>query len=149
MKHSTRIDTALLAMRTMVGIVFLFHGGQKLFGLFGGYGLQATAGWMDSIGIPFPLVSATLAGSAEFVGGLALLTGVGQSLMSIPLTLTMLVAAMTHASSGFDVTAGGMEYPLTLAVFSAGLGLAGPGRFALNLPRSRNAVQAATEPAAL
>ena len=50
-----RTNLGLLAMRTMVGVVFVFHGGQKLFGLFGGNGLEATAGWMESIGIPFPI----------------------------------------------------------------------------------------------
>jgi len=128
--HVTRSDVALLAMRVMVGIVFVFHGAQKLFGLFGGYGITGTAGWMASIGIPLPEVSATLAGAAEFFGGLALLSGFGQRLLSIPLTFTMLVAAFT-AHSGFSATSGGMEYPLTLAVIVAGLGLLGPGRLAI------------------
>lgn len=126
----TRNDAALFAIRLMVGVVFLFHGAQKLFGSFGGHGIQGTAGWMESIGIPFPVVSATLAGATEFLGGLALVSGVGLGLLSVPLTFTMLVAAFT-AHSGFDVTSGGMEYPLTLAVVVAGLGLQGPGRLAL------------------
>lgn len=125
-----RVDLALLVMRLMVGIVFVFHGSQKLFGLFGGYGITGTAGWMESLGIPLPLVSATLAGAAEFFGGIALVTGVGQRLLAVPLAFTMLVAATT-AHSGFDATSGGMEYPLTLAAVVAGLGLLGPGRFAL------------------
>ena len=55
-------DFGLLLMRIMIGVVFVFHGGQKLFGLFGGYGLEGTAGWMESVGIPLPMLSATLAG---------------------------------------------------------------------------------------
>jgi putative oxidoreductase len=125
-----RVDTGLLAMRVMIGVVFVFHGAQKLFGLFGGYGIDGTAGFMDSLGIPFPTLSAVLAGGAEFFGGLALITGFGQRLMSIPLVFTMLVASLT-AHSGFGAQSGGMEYPLTLAVMSAGLGLLGPGRFTL------------------
>ncbi|QDU65160.1 DoxX family protein [Engelhardtia mirabilis] len=123
-------DLALLAMRLMLATVFVFHGSQKLFGLFGGYGIEGTAGWMDSIGIPFPTVSTVLVGATEFMGGLALLTGFGQRLIAAPLAFAMLVGALT-AHSGFDATQGGMEYPLTLAVVVAGLGLLGPGRFAL------------------
>jgi len=149
MQHSspiTRSDFALLAMRVMVGIVFVYHGSQKLFGLFGGYGITGTAGWMASIGIPLPEVSATLAGAAEFFGGLALLSGFGQRLLSIPLTFTMLVAAFT-AHSGFNAASGGMEYPLTLAVVVAGLGLLGPGRLAFRRGKgAAPALDSATAP---
>lgn len=130
-QQNTPADIGLLAIRAMVGFVFIFHGSQKLFGLFGGYGIAGTAGWMESIGIPFPEVSATLAGVTELLGGLALMTGFGLRLMAAPLAFSMIVAAFT-AHSGFDATAGGMEYPLTLAVIAAGLGLIGPGRFALS-----------------
>ena len=53
-------DLGLFLVRSMLGVVFVYHGAQKLFGLFGGYGLEGTAGWMESVGIPFPLVSAAL-----------------------------------------------------------------------------------------
>ncbi len=119
-------------MRLMVGIVFFFHGSQKLFGLFGGYGISGTAGWMESIGIPFPTLSVVLAGGAEFLGGIAFITGLCQRLLAVPLTIAMLVAAFS-AHSGFDGQKGGMEYPLTLAVVAAGLGLLGPGRLAVQL----------------
>jgi putative oxidoreductase len=127
---SSRKDLALLAMRVIVGIVFVFHGSQKLFGLFGGYGISGTAGWMESIGIPMPTVSATLAGATEFLGGLAFITGFFQPLLALPLAFTMLVASFT-AHSGFDSAKGGMEYPLTLAIVALGLGALGPGRYAL------------------
>ena len=128
-------DLGLFLIRAMLGVVFVFHGGQKLFGLFGGYGLEGTAGWMESVGIPLPLVSATLAGAAEFFGGLALLSGLGARLFAFALALTMVVASLTL--SGFDAQAGGMEYPLTLAFVAAGLVLTGPGRLCLSLPFPR------------
>ena len=121
-------------MSVVVGIVFVFHGSQKLFGLFGGYGIDGTAGWMESIGIPMPRVSAVLAGATEFFGGLAFVTGIGQRLVSLPLAFTMLIAIVT-AHSGFDVTKGGFEYALILGVVTLGLGLLGPGRIALHLPK--------------
>ena len=124
-------DLALLAMRVMIGVVFVFHGLQKLFGLFGGGGLEGTATYMESIGIPMPMPSAVLAATTETVGGLAFVLGFGQRLLAIPLTFTMLVAAFVAHGDAFAATAGGMEYPLTLAVMTAGLGLLGPGRIAL------------------
>lgn len=127
---TTRTDLALLLIRLMTGTVFVFHGAQKLFGLFGGYGIAGTAGWMESIGLPLPTVSAVLAGGTEFVGGLALITGLYLRVASLPLAFAMLVGAFT-AHSGFDVTQGGMEYPLVLAVTSVALGLTGAGRFSI------------------
>lgn len=141
-----RTDLGLLLMRAMGGTVFVFHGAQKLFGSFGGYGLEGTAGFMESIGLPFPLASALLAGLAELVGGLALLTGFGQRLLALPLAFTMLVASFT-AHSGFAAGSGGMEYPLTLAFLAAGLGLVGPGRFALRAPLRERAARPAHSPA--
>ena len=70
-----------------------------------------------------------VAGGTEFVGGIALITGLFARTLSVPLAFTMLVGAFT-AHSGFDATQGGMEYPLTLAVLSIAIALAGPGRFA-------------------
>lgn len=125
-------DLGLLLMRAMLAVVFLYHGSQKLFGVFGGYGLDGTAQWMGSIGIPLPLLSATLAALAEFGGGLALLTGVAFRWLMVPLAFTMLVAAFVgHGDKGFDAGGGGMEYPLTLALVVAGLFWTGPGRYVM------------------
>jgi putative oxidoreductase len=131
-------DLGLLIVRLMAGAVFAFHGAQKLFGLFGGHGVAGTAGWMESLGVPFPVAATVLAGGAELLGGLALVTGLGLRWLSLPLTFTMLVAAFT-AHSGFAAQAGGMEYPLTLAAVALGLGLTGPGRFALRAPGTQRA----------
>ena len=126
-------DLGLLALRLMGGTVFAFHGAQKLFGAFGGPGLEGFGGYLESLGVPFPALSAWLAAVTELVGGLALITGFGQRLIAVPLTFTMLVAAFS-AHSGFSAQTGGMEYPLMLAAVSLALGLTGPGRFALARP---------------
>lgn len=134
MNSALRSDLSLLALRLMAGSVFVYHGSQKLFGLFGGHGIAGTAGWMESIGVPFPTASVVLAGGAELLGGLALLTGLYARAFSAPLAFTMLVAAFT-AHSGFDATRGGMEYPLVMATIALALGLAGPGRLSLGAGR--------------
>lgn len=122
----------LFTIRAMLAVAFLFHGSQKLFGAFGGYGLDGTAQWMGSIGIPLPWLSALLAALSEVLGGVALLTGLLFRPLLLPLAVTMFVAAFTgHAGKGFAVQNGGMEYPLTLGFVVLGLVATGPGAFAL------------------
>lgn len=121
-------DIGLLLIRAVLATVFIYHGGQKLFGLFGGYGIQGTAGWMAGIGIPFPTFSTVLVGATEFFGGVVLLLGSGTRVAAIPMAFSMLVAIATVHRSAFDARSGGMEFPLTLAVVLVALALAGPGR---------------------
>jgi putative oxidoreductase len=137
LKNLTRPDLGLFLIRLMVGTVLLYHGSGKLFGAFGGPGLDGFAGWLGSLNIPMPMVSAFLAASAEFFGGLGILLGLWIRWTALPAAFTMLVAAFT-AHSGFDGQQGGMEYPLTLAFVLIGLALTGSGRltFANFLPQS-------------
>ncbi|MHC4672377.1 MAG: DoxX family protein [Planctomycetota bacterium] len=121
-------DIGLLLIRLMLGTVFVFHGSQKLFGCFGGHGLSGMADFLEQLHVPAPMVSAVLAGSAEFFGGLALLLGVGVRIAVIPMVFTMLVAVYKVHWGVFSSQKGGMEYPLTLAVILIALGLLGPGR---------------------
>lgn len=130
-RYTTAQNAGLLTIRAMLATVFIFHGAQKLFGVFGGYGIQGTAGFLESIGVPFPVASAVLAGSAEFFGGLALALGVLTRLATVPMAFTMLVAIVTVHPSGFDARSNGMEYPLTLMAMLIGLGLTGAGDWTL------------------
>jgi putative oxidoreductase len=125
-------DVGLLLVRLMLAAVFTFHGSQKLFGLFGGYGIAGTAQWLGSIGVPMPTVAAVASGSAEFFGGLLLAFGLFFRPAAAVMAFNMAVATWTHAAKGFDVQRGGAEYPLTLAVVLAALVLTGPGRIALH-----------------
>ncbi|WP_406693634.1 DoxX family protein [Singulisphaera sp. Ch08] len=118
-------------IRGVLGVVFVGHGAQKLFGIFGGPGLTGFSGFLDGLGIPFPMVNAVLAGSAEFFGGLALLAGVGTRVSAALLVSTMVVATFAVQSRGLSVQNGGMEYPLVLAVLLTGIGLLGPGHLTL------------------
>ncbi len=124
-------DAGLLGIRVMLGAVFMFHGAQKLFGAFGGPGIEGFAGFLGSQGVPFPMLNAYMAGGAEFFGGLLLLVGVLARLVSIPVAFTMFVAAFMVHRHAFSSQHGGLEYPLTLAVVTAGIGLIGPGRLTL------------------
>lgn len=124
---------APLILRLVAGIVFIAHGAQKLFGWYGGNGLEATGQWMASIGLQPGIVMASLAGSAEFFGGVALILGLLTRPAAAALAFTMLVATVwVHLGNGLFVSNGGYEFSLTLLAVSAALVLTGGGRLSLD-----------------
>ena len=132
---SFRHDLAILLLRLILGIVFMYHGSQKLFGAFGGGGISGTTQFMEKLGLPMPGVQAILAGSAEFFCGLLVLVGLLTRLATIPLIFTMFVAIWTVHRTAFGSQSGGMEYPLTLACIAASITLLGPGRLSIDACR--------------
>lgn len=129
---------APLALRIPVGIIFAAHGAQKLFGWFGGYGLEGTGQWMASIGLAPGALMALLAGAAEFFGGLALLAGLLVRPAAAALAVTMLVAILSvHLDKGFFLTSNGYEYALALLAVSVALAFSGAGRASLDQALSR------------
>ncbi|RPA23585.1 DoxX family protein [Shewanella frigidimarina] len=122
-----------LALRLPVGIIFMAHGGQKLFGWFGGYGLEGTGQWMASIGIEPGLLMAFLAGSAELVGGLFILLGLLTRPAAVLLAFTMIIAiASVHISNGLFMANNGYEFALALLAASVSLALSGSGKVAID-----------------
>ena len=122
-----------LALRLPVGIIFMAHGAQKLFGWFGGYGLEGTGQWMASIGLGPGLLMALLAGSAEFFGGLFILLGLLTRPASIALAFTMLVAIFSvHFENGLFMSNNGYEFGLALMAASVSLALSGSGKAAID-----------------
>lgn len=120
---------AALALRVPVGIIFAAHGAQKLFGWFGGYGLEGTGGWMDSIGLSPGIVMAFLAGSAEFFGGIALILGLLTRPAALALSVAMLVAIFSvHISNGLFMANNGYEFGLALLAASVSLLFSGAGK---------------------
>ncbi|NOH62630.1 DoxX family protein [Vibrio sp. RE88] len=122
-----------LALRIPVGIIFMVHGAQKLFGWFGGYGLEGTGQWMASIGLGPGVLMALLAGSAEFFGGLFILLGLLTRPASIALAFTMLVAIFSvHFENGLFMSNNGYEFGLALMAASVSLALSGSGKAAVD-----------------
>ena len=87
---TTKLGLDTLPVRLGAGVIFAAHGAQKLFGWFGGYGLEGTAGWMESIGLAPGTLMAALAGGAEFFGGLLLIAGFLVRPSAVVLAITML-----------------------------------------------------------
>jgi putative oxidoreductase len=127
------MDIGLLLLRLVVGFTVAAHGGQKLFGWFGGYGLAGTGGWLESIGFRPGKVQAAVAGTAEFVGGsllaLGFLTPVGAALV---IAVMVVAIVSVHLPKGFFVTGGGFEYNLVLLAAAAALAFTGPGANSLD-----------------
>lgn len=122
-----------LALRVPLGIILAAHGAQKLFGWFGGNGLQATGEWMASIGLQPGLLMALLAGGAEFFGGIALILGLLTRPAALVSAFTMVVAIFAvHISNGLFVANGGYEFALALLAMSVALVCQGAGKFGVD-----------------
>jgi putative oxidoreductase len=121
-------SAASLPLRLSAGIIFTAHGAQKLFGWFGGYGLDGTGQFMASLGLEPGYVMALLAGSAEFFGGIALLLGLAVRPAGLMLAVTMLVAIVTaHLPNGLFLSNNGYEFGLALLGISMALAVQGAG----------------------
>ncbi len=130
---ATQSSWAPLALRIPVGLIFVAHGAQKLFGWFGGYGLEGTGQWMASIGLAPGYLMALLAGSAEFFGGLALVLGLLVRPAAAALAFAMLVAIFTvHIGKGLFVANNGYEFGLALLAVAVSLLVSGAGRASLD-----------------
>ena len=122
-----------LVLRVPVGIILTAHGAQKLFAWFGGYGLEGTGQWMESIGLAPGFLMALLAGSAEFFGGLALILGALTRPAALVSAFTMLVAIFSvHASNGLFMSNNGYEFALALLAATAALTIQGGGKFSVD-----------------
>ncbi len=144
---SPRKDTGLLVLRLAVGGALMAHGSQKLFGLFGGDGLQGTAKTMEALGFRPGGPSALATGLGLFGGGASLALGLATPAGAAAAAATMATAASVHAPKGFFAIKGGLEHPAMLSAAAAALAIAGPGRFSLD-HATRHALNRSWMPAA-
>jgi len=127
------VSIGLLLARVVVGLLMAAHGTQKLFGWFGGYGLQKTGGFFAQLGFRPGVAFAAAASLAELSGGLLIALGflgpIGPALM----ISVMIVAAVTvHLSNGLFATTNGVEVPLLYATAGVALALIGFGSYSLD-----------------
>ena len=122
-----------LALRIPVGTILAAHGAQKLFGWFGGYGLEGTGQWMASIGLAPGFLMALLAGSAEFFGGLALIFGFLTRPAAALSAFTMVVAIFSvHIGNGLFMSNNGYEFALSLLAATVALTIQGGGALSID-----------------
>jgi len=126
------MNIGLLLIRLVIGITFMGHGTQKLFGWFSGHGLKGTGGWMESIGLRPGVFMAFMAGATELLGGFLFAAGIFTWVGSLFIVGTMLVAIFTvHGKNGYWVTQNGFEYNMILIAIAVGVALTGPGAYVL------------------
>lgn len=125
---SRRVDAGLLILRIVVGIVFLVHGGQKLFV----FGFGGVTGAFGQMGIPMPAVTGPLVALVEFLAGGALVIGLLTRLAALGLAIDMLGAILfVHYKGGFFVP-NGYEYALTLLAANVAIMVAGAGYYSVD-----------------
>jgi putative oxidoreductase len=127
------MELGLLVLRIVVGLLFFGHGAQKLFGWFGGHGLQGTGGFFEQMGFPHGKRQAALAGLAEAGGGLLLALGLLTPLAAALIISVMVVAvSKVHFAKGVWNQDGGFEYNLVLVASAFALTAVGAGKWSLD-----------------
>jgi putative oxidoreductase len=119
---------ARLVLRVLIGVLFIGHGTQKLFGWFGGHGLEGTGQAFDSMGLRPGRRSAIAAGVSEVGGGAMMIAGVAMPLAAAGLIGTMVTAIRTvHLKNGPWASDGGYEYNIVVIASLLELVEGGPG----------------------
>ncbi|MEK3732341.1 MULTISPECIES: DoxX family protein [Paenibacillus] len=127
------MELGLLILRLVVGLSFMAHGAQKLFGWFGGYGPKGTGGFMESLGLKPGVAAAVVVGLMELLGGLLFTLGFLTVLGSILIIIPMLGAiAKVHWSNGYWGSANGYEMNLLIIAVAVAIALTGAGAYSLD-----------------
>ncbi len=113
-----------LPLRAVIGIIFMAHGYQKLFG-----GIESTTQFFAAYGIPFAGFFAVLVGAVEFFGGIALLAGFLTRYAAALLSIVMIVAILKVKLSKGLIN--GYELDLALLAGAVSLMLSGPGKLSI------------------
>ena len=130
------MDIGLLLLRLTVGLTLAAHGAQKLFGWFGGPGLDVTGHFFEPLGFYPGRRHALMAGLVETGGGLLLALGLLTPVAAALVFSVMLVAAVSvHLKKGFFMASGGYEYNLVIGLAGLAVAFTGPGAVARRAAR--------------
>jgi putative oxidoreductase len=128
----SRMSGGLLFLRVVVGLVFFAHGAQKLFGWWGGPGLQGTKGWLSSMGFRMPGPMALMVAISE-ASGLLFAAGFLTPIAALLMASSMVVAIGSVSwQNGFWITSQGYEYNLVLVAVPVAIAATGPGRYSID-----------------
>ncbi len=131
MDTNSPVDSAILFIRVTLGVIFLAHGLQKTFGLFGGPGVEGVTGMLKGMGFAFPGIWAWILCLTELMGGLFLILGILPRISAALIAIVMVVAiAKVHGPKGL-LGQGGFEYPLLILMTCISLMITGGGKFSL------------------
>ncbi len=125
---SRQVNVALAILRVVVGVIFVAHGGQKIFV----FGFDGVAGAFGQMGVPMAGILGPFVALVELFGGLALVTGLLTRVASLGLLSTMVVAILlVHISNGFFAPTG-VEFPLSLLGSTLAIAITGAGDLSLD-----------------
>ena len=128
-----RLNWGVLPLRVALGLIFIAHGSQKLFGWFGGNGIAKTAEGFGHMGLHPAIFWAWVVIIAEFFGGLGILGGLLTRLSALGIAIDMGVAIITvHGKNGFWLHNGGFEYPMILLAATLSILIFGAGDFSID-----------------
>jgi len=127
------VALGLLILRLVIGLTLAAHGAQKLFGWWGGPGMDGWVGAMNRMRIRPAVPWAWMSALAELLGGIGLAVGLLTPLPGLAIAGSMLVAiALVHWPKGFFTTKGGYEFNLAILAAIAAISLTGPGAYSLD-----------------
>lgn len=121
------LGISCLVLRVVLGLIMIPHGMQKLFGAFGGPGLEGTAAFFATIGLTPGSFWAWVAALVEFGGGILLVVGLLTRVAAFLVAAQMAAAILKTHVPKFFVSEGGMEFPLALAAMAVSVLLLGAG----------------------
>lgn len=144
-------ELGLLLLRLVIGIIFMAHGMQKLFGFFGGGGITGTADFFTNLGIPFPVTTAWIVAIGETFGGLLLCIGLLTREIAVFFIVLMIGAIITvHGQNGFFITNSGFEYNFAIIGICLCLLFCGGGGFSMDrFQNSRSKFEFVKDPASI
>ena len=121
-----------IPLRIGVGMLFVAHGLQKTFGLFGGAGIEGFSKFLSGLGFAPSIFWAYVAGYTELLGGLCILAGAYTKIASSLLCILMVVATLkVHLAKGFFMGQGGFEYNFLILCSLVSLFITGPGKYSI------------------
>ena len=130
------LQFALLVVRVALGLCIVVHGLGKLgFLKSNPAGVKGFAGWLESMGMPYPFLNAWAATLTEFLGGILFALGLGTRFVAVALTINMAVAVIKgHKGGGYLILNNppGAEYAINLAILYGMFVLVGPGALSLD-----------------
>ena len=127
------LGTGLLLARLVLGVLMVAHGGQKLFGWLGGYGIAGTAGFFEQLGFQPGRLFVVTASLSEVVSGVLIALGLFGPVGPALLLSVMIVAAVSvHWKGGLFAGTNGIEVRLLYATGALALALTGPGPFSFD-----------------
>jgi len=126
------VNIAIFILRLGIGIIFMAHGSQKLFGAFGGSGLKGFSGMLDGLGFKPALFWAWLVALSEGLGGLFIALGIIPRISAFLIASTMVVAILKiHGPKGFFMSGGGFEYQFLILMSCICLMIGGGGKISI------------------